>query len=200
VTDSSDVVIQSIDALRSVLNWRRSLPDDWLNWFNVRQVVLTGIGKSFDVARLGASVWQSVGIHAQAVHATELLHGGFGIISPGASTTLVLLSHSGRTPELLKLKEHIRVLRNYGRIIQTVAITSDHPGNQLSTLVQRHLLYSATFDGSRHGTIPSVSTTAQLAWLNVVACGYADALSPEQLALHHPAGDLARIYERMPSE
>lgn len=195
-----DVVVQSIDALRSVLNWQKSLPSDWLTWFQSHTIVLTGVGKSFDVARLGASVWQSVNLPAHATHATELLHGGFGVFTPGSSSTLVMLSHSGRTPEILKVKQHVRTLRAHGRIIRTVAITGAHPDNQLSGLVQHVLPYSVTFDGSRHGTIPTISTTAQLAWLNAVACAFADQASPEQLALSHPAGDLSRIYERMPSE
>lgn len=195
-----DVVVESIDALRSVLAYQQQLPSNWLSWFQSSCVVLTGVGKSFDVARLGASLLQSVGLPAQAIHATDLLHGGFGVLPAGASSTLVALSHSGRTREVLDVKTHVRQLRGYGRIIRTVAITSSNAGNTLATLVQHTLRYDCVADGSRHGTIPSVSTTAQLAWLNAIACAEASLLPATELALSHPGGNLATVYERLPSE
>lgn len=196
----TDVLVDSIAALRSVIDAHANLPTDWLTWFQASKIVLTGVGKSFDVARLGASLLQTVGLPALALHATDLLHGGFGILTPGCTSTLLLLSNSGRTSEILDVKMHVRILRAHGRIIRTVAITSSRAGNVLAGQAQHVLSYDCPFDGSAYGTIPSVSTTAQLAWLNVIACAHADMTSREQLALSHPGGNLASIYERMPSE
>lgn len=192
----SDVVVDSINALRSVLDEQGNLPTDWMTWFQSCKIVLTGVGKSFDVARLGASVLQTVALPAQAIHATDLLHGGFGIFTPGQVSTLVLLSNSGRTREILEVVDHVRQLRVHGRIIRTVAITGSSSDNTLVTRVQHTLRYTCESDGSRHGTIPAVSTTAQLAWLNVVACAEADHQSVDTLTLGHPAGNLAAVYER----
>lgn len=195
-----DVLVNSINAIRSVLDNQTHLPCDWLTWFQSPRVVLTGVGKSFEVARLGASLLQSVGLATQAIHATELLHGGFGVFYPGSTSTLVLLSHSGRTREVLEVKAQIPSLRRNGRVIRTVAITGALSDNELAAQTQHVMWYECQRDGSTHGTIPTVSTTAQLAWLNVVACAQADLLTPEQLAVSHPAGNLARVYERMSSE
>lgn len=196
----TDVLVDSITVLRSVIDAHANIPTDWLTWFQVNKVVLTGVGKSFDVARLGASLLQTVGMPALAIHATDLLHGGFGILTPGCTSTLLLLSNSGRTREILDVKAHLRYMRAHGRIIRTVAITNPAPGNVLATQVQHVLGYDCPLDGSTHGTIPAVSTTAQLAWLNVIACVHADAQTREQLALGHPSGNIATIYDRMPSE
>lgn len=196
----TDVLVDSIIALRSVLDAHANLPTDWLTWFQASKIVLTGVGKSFDVARLGASLLQTVGLPALALHATDLLHGGFGILTPGCTSTLLLLSNSGRTSEILDVKMHVRILRAHGRIIRTVAITSSRAGNVLAGQAQHVLSYDCPVDGSAYGTIPSVSTTAQLAWLNVIACEHANMTSREQLTLSHPGGNLAAIYERMPSE
>lgn len=195
-----DVLVDSITTLRSIVDSLGVLPADWLTWFQSSKVVLTGVGKSFDVAQLGASLLRSVGLATQAIHATELQHGGFGVFYPGSSSTLVLLSHSGRTREVNDVVEHVQRLRVYGRVIRTVAITMVYQDNPLALRAQHVMGYSAVRDGSRHGTIPTVSTTAQLAWLNVIACAQADLLPAEQLALNHPGGNLATIYERMPSE
>jgi D-arabinose 5-phosphate isomerase GutQ len=201
VTDAHvDVVVQSIDVLRSVLEQQSLLPTDWLIWFRCDNIVLTGVGKSFNVAQLGASLFQSVGMPAQAIHATDLLHGSFGVFSPGDVVTLILLSHSGRTTEILNVKAHVRRLREHGRIIRTVAITSLLPDNVLATQAQHVLRYVCERDGSSHGTIPSVSTTAQLAWLNSIACAEASYRSANELALNHPLGHLASVYERMSGE
>lgn len=195
-----DVLIDSINALQSIVDGAAYLPTDWLTWFNANRIVLTGVGKSFEVARLGASLLQTVGKTAVAIHATDLLHGGFGVLSPGCTSTLVLLSHSGRTRETLDVASYVRELRVHGRIISTVAITRSCPANELASRVDHTLPYLADADGSRFGTIPSVSTTAQLGWLNVIACAQADAQSRENLALGHPSGSTATIYERIPSE
>ena len=195
-----DVLVDSIETLRSIMSYQSQLPTDWLTWFQANKIVLTGVGKSFDVAQLGASLLRSIGMPTQAIHATELQHGGFGVFYPGCSSTLVLLSHSGRTREVLNVATYVRHLRVHGRVIRTVAITGAFPGNDLVDRVQHVMTYRCPVDGSRHGTIPTVSTTAQLAWLNVVACAQADRVSVEQLALNHPVGTLATIYERMPSE
>lgn len=196
----TDVVQESIKVLHSVAEVQSRLPLDWTRWFRANQVLLTGVGKSFDVARLGASLWQTVGLAASAIHATDLLHGGFGVVKPHRTTTLVLLSNSGRTREILDVIDHVMRLEKSGNAIRTVAITRASNGNELAGLVAHALQYDCFADGSRHGTIPSVSTTAQLAWLNVVACAVADQQPHELLALGHPAGNLSTIYERMPSE
>lgn len=198
----TEVTQASIDALHSVVGIQESLPHDWLLWFRANRIVLTGVGKSYDVARLGASLWQTVGLPAQAIHATDLLHGGFGLFTPQWTTTLVLLSNSGQTREVLDVVEHVWQLQRQGagHSIRTVAVTRMSEANALAARVANILYYRCDVDGSRHGTIPSVSITAQLAWLNVVACGIADTQTRETLALGHPAGNLATIYERMPSE
>lgn len=196
----TDVIVDSIDALRSIIDAERQLPADWLTWFQSNKIVLTGVGKSFDVASLGASLLQTVGKTAVAIHATDLLHGGFGVLTPGCTSTLVLLSNSGRTREVLDVATYVRQLRVHGRIIRTVAITGSLGDNVLMGRVNHVLEYTVGYDGSRHGTIPTVSTTAQLAWLNVIACAEADLQSAEALALGHPSGTIAAVYERMPSE
>lgn len=192
----TEVVADSIDALDSIIAYERELPSDWLDWFNSTCIVLTGVGKSFDVARLGASVLQSVGLPAQAIHATDLLHGGLGVLESYPTTTVLTLSHSGRTREVLDVINHLNSLPT---IITTVAITCS-ARSLLAGAVQHTLNYRCVADGSRHGTIPTVSTTAQLAWVNIIACAYADTTSAAELALYHPAGTLAVVYERMPSE
>lgn len=197
----NEVIRASQEALSSVIAWQNTLPLSWLSWFQTNRVVLTGVGKSFDVARLGASLFQSVGMTAIAISATDLLHGGFGVFPANSRSTLVMITHSGRTAEVLEVARHARELRvSSRREIETVMITGRMASNLVAPHADHVLRYICPVDGSRHGTIPSVSTTAQLAWLNLIACCEADVQSRDELALNHPAGNLASVYERMPSE
>lgn len=155
-----------------------------------RLVILVGVGKSFCVAQLGAAILQSVGVLATAIHATDALHGGMGMIATPRAGTLILVSHSGETQEVLDVAHNALKLSPY---ISLVAITGA-PGSALVQKVQRALTYDCPRDGSTHETIPTVSVTAQLAWLNVIACAHADAMSAYELGAYHPGGSLNQRY------
>lgn len=193
----SDVIVDSMAALDhirlKVLPFKVSNIKQLLHLMSPpRTVIITGVGKSFCMAGIGASLFQSVGIHATAVHATDLLHGSFGLHFEASGSTIIAISHSGETTEVINVIEHVK---KHARVFDiTVAVT----GNRLSALGQAATIvlpYDIDADGSTHGTIPSISTTAQLAWLNILACTKADEMSATQLALSHPGGKLALKYE-----
>lgn len=160
-------------------------------------VTLTGVGKSLIVAQMGASLLQSVGFQASAVHATDMLHGSLGVLSKTEYNTIIFVSHSGETEELLDVMDSIET---YGRdLIATVAVTGDHQ----STLAERckiALAYHIDEDGSKHGTIPTVSVAVQLAIINMIVCEIADWLTTEQLGSFHPGGSLHKRYEEITGE
>ena len=161
-------------------------------------VTLTGVGKSFGVAQLGASLLQSVGYHATAVHTTDLLHGGMGTISCISGNVIIFISHSGQTSEVLDAQSVAEQYGGDGNII-TAAVT----GNEQSELAERCnivLGYRIDEDGSRHGTIPSVSLGVQLAIISTLVCKTADALTAEQLGSYHPSGTLHDKYEEIVGE
>ncbi len=155
-----------------------------------RVVILVGVGKSFCVAQLGAALLQSVGVLATAIHATDALHGGLGMIATPRAGTLILVSHSGETREVLDVAHGALKLSPY---ISLVAITGA-PGSTLVRNVQQALTYDCPRDGSVHGTIPAVSVTAQVAWLNVIACAHADIMTAYELGAYHPGGSLSQLY------
>src|SRR5262245_46919632 len=87
------------------------------------RVIVTGMGKSGIVSRKVASTLASTGTSAFFLHPAEATHGDLGVLQP--SDLVLAISHSGETPEVLRLLEAIR--RIGARII---AIT----GNPASTL------------------------------------------------------------------
>ncbi|GAB7363446.1 hypothetical protein MBLNU230_g3720t1 [Neophaeotheca triangularis] len=69
------------------------------------KLLLTGVGKSSYIAQKLTATFKSLGIRTAYLHAGEALHGDLGDIMPGDA--LLLLSHSGSTPELLALLPHV---------------------------------------------------------------------------------------------
>jgi|GEM_PF-4584147 len=144
-------------------------------------VVLTGVGKSYGIAQHGASLLQSVGVRATAVHATDMFHGGLTMLTPGC--VLVCLSHSGQTMEvgelLVECVERRLTIGITSDVLSTVGVMSDYL-----------LTYACEKDGSRHETIPAVSTAGQLVIINGLACAIADRKTREELSAGHPGGQL----------
>ncbi|GEM06285.1 arabinose-5-phosphate isomerase [Rhodotorula toruloides] len=105
------------EAFRQVVDLIRSMPAHG-------KVLVSGIGKSGIVARKMVATFCSLGIQAAFLHPVEALHGDLGIVcscSPSAPCdTLLLISHSGATAELMRLLPIIRP-----RVRSLVAVTRD---------------------------------------------------------------------------
>ncbi|KAF9890219.1 hypothetical protein FE257_006131 [Aspergillus nanangensis] len=72
---------------------------------NGGKLVCCGVGKSGKIAQKLEATMNSLGIYSAFLHPTEALHGDLGMIRP--HDTLLLISFSGRTPELQLLLPHI---------------------------------------------------------------------------------------------
>lgn len=189
-----DVIAKTIYALRQLeYNIDREAVKQLRSAIETAHVVtLTGVGKSFGVAQLGASLLQSVGCHATAIHTTDLLHGGLGTALMAKSNVVIFISHSGETAEVLEAQRIVEG-RAWGTVI-TAAVT----GNQQSELFERCTIalgYKIDEDGSIHGTIPTVSVAVQLVIINALVCDMANLLTPQELGACHPGGTLHEKYE-----
>ncbi|KAL2134537.1 hypothetical protein VTI74DRAFT_11509 [Chaetomium olivicolor] len=69
------------------------------------KLVVIGVGKSGHIAKKLVATFNSLAIQAVFLHPTEALHGDLGQISP-RHDTLLLITFSGKTPELLALLPH----------------------------------------------------------------------------------------------
>ncbi|GIK07059.1 hypothetical protein Aspvir_002712 [Aspergillus viridinutans] len=87
---------------------------------NGGKLVVCGVGKSGKIGQKLEATMNSMGIYSAFLHPTEALHGDLGMIRP--HDTLLVISFSGRTPELLLLLPHIP------STVPVIAITSPmHP-------------------------------------------------------------------------
>ncbi|KAL2811520.1 hypothetical protein BJX63DRAFT_275852 [Aspergillus granulosus] len=159
------------------------------------KLVCCGVGKSGKIAQKLEATFNSLGIYSTFLHPTEALHGDLGMIRP--NDTLLLISFSGRTPELLLLLPHIP------STVTVIAITSHlHPST--CPLLSFHpsdmgILLPAPIHEDEETSIgvcaPTSSTTVALSLGDALAIATARRLhtSPgrgpaEVFKSHHPGG------------
>ncbi|KAK3942208.1 putative arabinose 5-phosphate isomerase [Diplogelasinospora grovesii] len=80
------------------------------------KLVVIGVGKSGHIAKKLVATFNSLAIQAVFLHPTEALHGDLGQI--GRNDTILLITFSGKTQELLTLLPHL------GRTLPMILLTS----------------------------------------------------------------------------
>ena len=156
------------------------------------RVVVTGIGKSADIAKKIVSTFNSTGTPALFMHAAEAIHGDLGMLQK--NDILLCLSKSGNTPEIKIL---IPLVKAMGNII--VAIT----GNADSCLANNADYVLSCFvdkEADPNNLAPTTSTTAQLVIGDALAVAVLSkrGFTSEDFAKYHPGGSLGkRLYLRV---
>jgi arabinose-5-phosphate isomerase len=154
---------------------------------NIRgRLICSGLGKSGIVCRKLAATFSSTGTPAYFVHSADALHGDLGMIH--ANDTVLGISHSGGTEELVSLLE--RTKRHGARLI---AMT----GNADSAIARGAdivISYRVEEEGGPLNLAPMASTS--------VAMAIGDALAAEVMARRgfteadftriHPGGGLGK--------
>jgi arabinose-5-phosphate isomerase len=151
------------------------------------RIIITGIGKSAFVGMKLAATYTSLGQRAIFIHPVDALHGDVGIIHK--SDTLIALSASGETNEVLRLARFVK--REYKLIL--IAITSNK-NSSLAKIADQHLAIEVKDEGSPYGHAPMASATATLVVGDLLAAELATRknLTEKDFARMHPAGDLGR--------
>lgn len=150
------------------------------------RVVVSGIGKSGQVARKIASTLASTGTPALFLHPAEGAHGDLGLLVRG--DLLIVVSKSGETDELAELMPAVKRLE-----IPVIAIT----GRADSSLV-RHadigLDASVPTEACPMDLAPTASSTAALALGDALAMSVLSfrGFGPDDFARLHPGGVLGR--------
>lgn len=148
-------------------------------------IICTGVGKSFNIAEVGASLLRSVGIDAIALHATDLMHGCMGVVR-GQTDVVVAVTHSGATREVVNVLGMLAT-----RDPRVIVITGD-PESLAARYADQLVCYEAK-GGGPYETIPGEALHAQLDFFVQWACDAAGDMTYEELKSNHPGGTL---YER----
>lgn len=156
------------------------------------RVVLSGIGKSANIANKIVATLNSTGTPAIFMHAADAIHGDLGNVQD--HDVVICLSKSGNTPEIKVLVPYLKEMGN-----KLVALTA----NKESFLAQQadHLLYTPIAkEACPNNLAPTSSTTAQLAMGDALAVCLLEMrdFTSEDFAKYHPGGALGKkLYLRV---
>lgn len=150
------------------------------------KVVVSGMGKSGLIGQKIAATLASTGTPAFFLHPAEGVHGDLGMLA--RKDTLIAISNSGETEEVLKLLPFVKRLG-----IPVIALT----GRVQSTLAKNSevvLDVSVSEEACPLGLAPTASTTAALAMGDALAIALLQkrGLREEDFAQFHPGGTLGR--------
>ena len=156
------------------------------------RVILTGIGKSANIANKIVATLKSTGTPAIFMHAADAIHGDLGNVQK--DDVVICISKSGNTPEIKVL---VPLIKNYGNKI--IAIT----GNMDSFLGKNADFPLNTYvekEACPNNLAPTTSTTAQLVMGDAIAVCLLklNNFSSKDFAKYHPGGALGkRLYLRV---
>jgi arabinose-5-phosphate isomerase len=156
------------------------------------RVIVTGIGKSANIATKIVATFNSTGTPAIFMHAADAIHGDLGSVLK--DDVVICISKSGNTPEIKVL---VPLIKNYGNKI--IAIT----GNIDSFLGKNADFTLNTFvekEACPNNLAPTTSTTAQLVMGDALAVCLLEIneFSSADFAKYHPGGALGkRLYLRV---
>jgi len=150
------------------------------------RVIVTGIGKSANIAAKIVATFNSTGTPAIFMHAADAIHGDLGSVLE--DDVVICISKSGNTPEIKVL---VPLIKNYGNKI--IAIT----GNIDSFLGKNADFTLNTFvekEACPNNLAPTTSTTAQLVMGDALAICLLELkeFSSADFAKYHPGGALGK--------
>ena len=151
-----------------------------------RKIVIVGIGKSHNIGHKICATLNSTGATSVVLNSQNALHGDLGIVNDG--DTVIALSYSGETEELLRLLPHLR--RSADKLI---AITGD-ANSSLAKNADIHLDTHVEREACPHNLAPTSSSTVMLVLGDAIAMVLLEArgVKPDDFAKLHPGGSLGR--------
>ena len=150
------------------------------------RTIICGMGKSGLIGKKIAATLASTGTPSFFLHPGEAFHGDLGMIQP--QDTLILISYSGETEELMRL---LPSLKSFGN--PSIAIV----GNMNSSLAKHcdcALDISIDREVCPNNLAPTTSTTMTTAMGDALAVALMECrhFQPQDFARFHPGGSLGR--------
>jgi arabinose-5-phosphate isomerase len=188
INKARDVIIKEAEAVRAMadrLNGNFEKAVDLL--YNIKgRVIISGIGKSGQVARKVAATLSSTGTPAFYMHPTEGIHGDIGMVLPG--DVAIVISKSGDTEEVMKLLPIFRRLE-----VPIIAIAGDE-NSPLAQEADVFLDASVACEACPMDLVPTSSTTAALVMGDALAVVLLElrGFTVDDFSFIHPGGALGR--------
>ncbi|KHD89882.1 MAG: D-arabinose 5-phosphate isomerase [Bdellovibrio sp. ArHS] len=148
------------------------------------KLILTGMGKSGQIARKLASTFSSTGTPAVFLHPAESSHGDLGIVE--SKDVVIAISYGGESPEFTGILKYVA-----RKSIPMIALTGK-PGSSLAKAAQVTLNVYVSEEACPLNLAPTASSTATLAMGDAVAMAVMTekGFSSQDFAEFHPGGSL----------
>ena len=150
------------------------------------KLIISGMGKSGIIGKKIAATMASTGTPSFFLHPAEAYHGDLGMIEE--DDTLLLISNSGETDEVLKLIPFLKEQNN------TIIAMSGKPYSTLAKNSTYHLNVSVEREACPLQLAPTSSTTATLVMGDALAIALMKQrnFKDKDFAQFHPGGSLGR--------
>ncbi len=152
------------------------------------RICVTGMGKSGLIGQKIAATLASTGTPAYFLHAAEASHGDLGMLVEG--DVVLALSHSGETPEVVRLLEFAR-----SRRLATIVMTGTS-GSAVARAADVTISVQISREACPLNLAPTASTTAMLALGDALAMSISEkrGFRLEDFAALHPGGKIGRRF------
>lgn len=180
-----------ISEAQAIENLKDRINDDFVRcveliFHSKGRVIITGIGKSANIATKIVSTLNSTGTPAIFMHAADAVHGDLGTIQE--EDVIICLSKSGNTPEIKVLAPLLKLYGN--KLIAIVGNTSSYLALQSDYVIDA----SVEREACPNNLAPTSSTTAQLVMGDALAVCLLEhrGFTVNDFARFHPGGALGK--------
>ncbi|MDX1958666.1 MAG: KpsF/GutQ family sugar-phosphate isomerase [Leptospiraceae bacterium] len=180
-----DVEIESLNKFRDSLDIRFAEAVELIAE-SQGKLILTGVGKSGDIAKKIASTMTSTGTRAIFLHPTDAMHGDAGIIT--SQDIVLAIGKSGESDELISLLPTIKAIG--AKLISMTANAESRLAKESDIL----LLTPVWKEACPLHLAPTSSTTIALVAGDAMAMALMEIknFKEDNFALYHPAGRLGK--------
>ena len=175
----------------SILNLQTFIKDDFSDIISAilktkGRLIVTGIGKSANIAQKIVSTFNSTGQPAIFMHAADAIHGDLGNVQ--TDDIVLFISKSGNTDEIKVLLPLIKAMGN--TIIAMTANTNSYLSKQSNWTINS----SVEKEACPNNLAPTTSTTAQLVMGDVLAVCLLECreFTDYDFARYHPGGTIGK--------
>lgn len=194
IENAKQTILIESKAIANLVNFLNEDFENAVNFIHLSKgrVIVTGIGKSANIATKIVATLNSTGTPAIFMHAADAIHGDLGIIQE--NDVVVCISKSGNTPEIKVL---LPLIKNYGNKI--IALTGN-PASFLGSNADFMLNSFVEKEADPNNLAPTSSTTAQLVMGDALAICLLklNNFSSKDFAKYHPGGALGKkLYLRV---
>jgi D-arabinose 5-phosphate isomerase GutQ len=164
------------------------------------KIIISGMGKSFKIASKTVATLNSLRMHSALLHPSEALHGDLGMIREDHSDSIIIISASGNSPELLQMLDHTPL--SVPIILMTCnknSTLSKHP--KVISLLLAEIPTSLSETNLYGLSAPTISTTLCLTMLDAVSIALSELhikdynTRKNMFGIHHPGGAIGINYQ-----